>query len=952
MSRSHYPDKLEESEPPSVDNNSLGVLRSAPGAAADCGRQGLHARIFGGDRAIPGEWPWHATLSFNGKPFCGGSLISEKWLLTAAHCFESTATEDKRDPTQWRVHLGVTRMGYEPEENSAVTIRPSKIVIHDSYVNYIQGYDIALVELSIPVTFTRFISPVCLPKSTHRFNLRSTCYATGLQDVPDGVPLDSQRSLQKVSQTLIGWKTCNCIYNSHKSLDVSSPAKASMLCIVDTFGHKGPCLGDSGGPVVCNEEGVWFLAGAISFSQGCHLQDNPTILTSASFYQNWIQQSTDSSATFSDQSSTVTVDEDNDTCSDLLSNLTSGCGYSDIETFGSVSPGPWPWQVDLWKEDQRACGGALISTNWVITAAQCFVGLDPSDSPSDWSVTVASGTQAMRQLAVQKISIHGSYITPEQGSNVALVQLSMPAPLGPYTEPICLPQSSHKIPYNSSCWFSGNDGDQPGAKIQSSRGVKMDLVGPNQCNCIYSRPNSDHPSISILPGMICATRPENIGDQCLNDFGGPLACRENKTWFLIGVQSFRGGCDTLLPEVFTDLTQYESWIFRETRDAAFRPQLDTRPPELDTDRCSYNSPRACGRSVTSPAPGSIDGVTEKTWPWQVSVQLYGSHVCSGVLIAETWFLIAAHCMPRYTTISEYTVSLSRQFQDKPNPREVTRKIKRVVPYPGYKAKTGEDDLALVEMFYGITFSDYIMPICLTDEQSTFPPTKCWVSGWGRLHPTDSISSTLTLRHLEVSLLDMKNCGAQENIIQSGGRLCVAGKRDNTLTCLMDSSAPLVCQPKPGGPWLLYGITSQSSPPKKNSCPGNFTIVMSKLAWIREVVPRKDLSYLDSIKTNDSVPSSNTTSVPPPLPSTTPIPHTANTTYGNVTIKTGGPCPGNNMGDGVTCTGHTATTPHIVSSTTKDGNQRTNSTTGSGAESLWWDRSTHCILLLLSFSLCR
>ncbi|KAG8541923.1 hypothetical protein GDO81_027939 [Engystomops pustulosus] len=603
----------------------------------------------------------------------------------------------------------------------------------------------------------------------------------------------------------------------------------------------------------------------------------------------------------------------------------ASCGFLDIDTSGSVSPGPWPWQVDLWKDDRRACGGALISANWVITAAQCFIGPDSSDSPSDWSVTTASGTQAMRQFAVQKISIHGSFITPEQGNNVALVRLLTPAPLGPYTEPICLPQSSHKIPYNSSCWFSGNNDDPSDSQMKPSRGVKMDLVGPNECNCIYSHPNSQHSNVSILPGMICATRPEAMGDLCLRDFGGPLACKENRTWFLIGVQSFGGGCDTLLPEVFTDLAQYEKWISRETRDAAFRSQLDTQPTALDTDRCSFTSPRACGRSVTSPGPGA-DDVTDKTWPWQVSLQLYGSHVCSGVLIAETWFLIAAHCIPRYTTISDYTVSLSRQLQNRPNPREVTRKIKRVVVNPGYTSKNGKDDLALVEMFYGITFSDYILPICLPRDPALSPPTRCWVSGWGQLYPSDSSSSSSPrLRDLEVSLLDAKNCGAQGNSTENRGQLCAGAKQDNTFSCLMDSSAPLVCQPKPGGPWFLYGMTSQSSPPKMNSCPGNFTPVAPSLSWILEVVPIKDLRYLDSNKTerNDS----------------------DHTTQVNVTTETDGSCPGAHTQEGVTCAEHSTIQPP------QDGSQQTNTTGISRAETLWWNRSTHGLLLLLVLGLC-
>ncbi|XP_073403563.1 serine protease 53-like [Dendrobates tinctorius] len=920
------------------------VLQSGPGEAAVCGKQGLRSRIYGGTDAAPGEWPWHASLSFDGKPECAGNLISGKWILTAAHCFGNKSTDVKRDPTLWRVHLGFTKIGYTPEEGTAVTIVPSRIVVHGGYTNYVQGHDIALMELSQPVNLTRFISPVCLPESTHRFNFRSTCYAIGLKDVLEDVPLESERSLKKIAQTLIGWRTCNCIYNTHIRPDVFQPAKPGMLCIVDPYGKKGPCQGDSGGPVVCNEDGVWFLAGVISFSEGCHLKDNPTILTSASFYQDWIQQWTDSSVTFSPQFINVTDDVDNDTCKDLLSNLTSGCGFSNVDTSGSVSPGPWPWQVDLWKDDRRVCGGALISTKWVITAAKCFVGPDSSDFPLDWSVTVASRTQDMRHFAVEKISIHGSYITPEQGYNVALVRLNMPPPLGTYAGPICVPYSSHKIPHNSSCWLIGND-------VQPSRGVKMDLVGPNQCNCIYSQSNSDNPSVSILPGMICATRQEAMG-KCLIDSGGPLACKENDTWFLIGVQSFGGGCGTSFPEVFTDLTHYESWILQETRDAFFRLQPKTQPAELDTDRCSINSPRGCGLSIIS--PGSIGDATDKTWPWQVSLQLYESHVCSGVLIAETWFLIAAHCIPRYTSINEYKASLSTQLLNGPNLQRVTRKIKKVVPHPRYNTKTGENDLALVEIFYGITFSDYILPICLPHDRSLLPSSRCWVTGWGKLYPSDIISSSPSLRHLEVSLLEANNCGAQGDITESDGRLCAAAHRNNAFTCLMDSSAPLVCQPKSGGPWFLHGMFSQSSPPKKNSCPGNFTAVVPNLSWIQEVVPKKDLSYLESNKTipdagrNDSVPSANTTPVPPLQPTTTLISHTANNTHT-------GSCPGPVTKDGVSCAGHTTTTPNNISFITKDGNRHINSTgpspkTDSGVGALWWNWSAHCLLLFLSLGL--
>ncbi|KAM5153083.1 serine protease 53 [Mantella aurantiaca] len=853
-----------------------------------CGKLGLKNRIFGGSSVVPGEFPWHVTLTYKGKPLCGGSLISDRWILTASHCFDRTATEDRRDPARWRVHLGFTRMGFTPAESSGVTVAPSRIVTHQNYVKYTQGSDVALVELPTPVTFTRFISPVCLPRSAHRFALRRTCYATGLQNLPEGVPLDSGRFLQKAGQILIGWRTCNCIYNTHLRPDLSDPADPSMLCITESDGKKGPCQGDSGGGVVCEEGGVWFLAGVISFSQGCHLLDSPTILSSAASYADWIAQHSDGRAAFSAQSLSVTDDEDGDHCSDLLSNHTAGCGISQVSDPSSGGPGSWPWHVDLRRDGKRVCSGSLISASWVITAAKCFIGDDSSELPDDWSVTVASGTPLMRDIAVQKISVHGSYINPEKGSNVALVLLAQPVPLGPFTQAVCLPDSSHRMPFGSVCWHIVGDNSLPGDQVGAPRGDKLELLGPNQCNCIYSQPNANNRTESVMEGMICASQEGESSSQCLGDLGGALVCKENGTWFLTGVYSYGGGSvegrDSTLPRVFTQLTMYENWIDKETREMFLRPAINTPPPKPDTDRCSSDSPRGCGQSVASANPDRIGEATGEMWPWQVSLQQFESHFCSGVLITETWILIAAHCVPSYSSLSDYTIILGRNLQDEASPREVIRQIRKVVLHPDYNPMTGENDAALVEMNYGVTFSDYILPICLAPDQSSLPTNECWVIGWGTSHPSGKGSYPPPLRHLRVHLWDGKDCGSVGNMTKTGGtdgtgQICVAAK-NAVFSCLLDGSAPLVCQPNPTGPWFVFGVGSQTTPPKSNACPGNFTSVVPMLSWIRGVVPKKDLSLLErNASGNDgAAPSPNKAPATPKHPSIALDPQSVDTTY--------------------------------------------------------------------------
>uniref|UniRef100_A0A8C5WH70 Peptidase S1 domain-containing protein n=1 Tax=Leptobrachium leishanense TaxID=445787 RepID=A0A8C5WH70_9ANUR len=819
------------------------VIQLTGGAAAVCGQQSLPNRNSSGEGAVPGEWPWHVSLSFLGKPLCGGSLISDSWIITAGHCFDGKLT--KKDPKSWTIHLGFTRLGGKLE-TSTLAMTVSRIVVHEKYTHFLRGMDVALVELSHPVELTDFVSPVCLPEKTHRFHLHRTCFSTGLQAVPDVGSTDSVMTLHKVPLTLIGWRTCNCIYNSYKKPELANPTRPGMLCATESDEKKGPCLGDSGGPMVCNEDGVWFLAGVISFTLGCYLPNSPTVITAASFYQDWILGNVGTKASFAPQTITVTDDVDTDSCSDLLSSKHEGCTFPHIQAPASNGTGLWPWQVDVVKSGLRMCGGALISDSWVITAAHCFTGALSSDSPADWTVIVAPGSPSMQEISVQKISVHGAFISPDQGKDAALLQLVRPAPPDSDVHPACVLPASRQIPYGSSCWYTGRDGPSsktPGVKVDPLRAAEMELISPNQCNCIYSHPSSANHSASILPGMMCASYRQKEGNQCLSDSGGPLVCQENGTWFLVGLRSFGGEClegtdgKVPLPGVFTQLNTLEEWIFSVTNDVSFNEESVTPDSELDNMRCPDNYTRGCGFSVSSPGANANAEAMEGTWPWQVSVQRFESHTCSGALIAQTWVLTTARCITSYSRVlpDEYTVILGRQRQNGPNLHNVTRRVRRVITHPAYRRTTGENDLALVEVYYGVTFSDYIWPVCLPLEGSEPPSTGCWVTGWTNHNPFEVLHPSGAMKELEVSLLDKTQCGDVKSEVQpdQGTQLCATKIKDKGFTCLEESGSPLVCRHQPGAPWVLFGISSSVADSKYSACPVKYTPVSTSLPWIKE-----------------------------------------------------------------------------------------------------------------------
>ncbi|XP_033608971.1 transmembrane protease serine 2-like [Cryptotermes secundus] len=116
-----------------------------------------HSRIVGGGNAAPGSWPWQAALYKEGEFQCGATLIADRWLVSAGHCFYH-ALDD-----YWVARLGALRRGSSfpsPYEQ----LRPvSHIILHPGYVDAGFLNDISLLRLRDPVQFSDFVRPVCLP---------------------------------------------------------------------------------------------------------------------------------------------------------------------------------------------------------------------------------------------------------------------------------------------------------------------------------------------------------------------------------------------------------------------------------------------------------------------------------------------------------------------------------------------------------------------------------------------------------------------------------------------------------------------------------------------------------------------------------------------------------------------------------------------------------------------
>uniref|UniRef100_A0A4X2M693 trypsin n=1 Tax=Vombatus ursinus TaxID=29139 RepID=A0A4X2M693_VOMUR len=208
-------------------------------------------KIVGGETCLESSVPFQASLNA-GYHFCGGSLINEQWVVSAAHCYQS------------RIQVRLGEHNIEATDGNEQFIQSEKVIRHPRFSSWTLDNDILLIKLKTPAILNDYVNTISLPSACAPAGTECLISGWGNTVSPGANYPDL---LQCLVAPILSEADCKASYPGEIT--------DNMVCVGFLEGGKDSCQGDSGGPVACNGE----LQGIVSWGYGCAQKNRPGVYT-------------------------------------------------------------------------------------------------------------------------------------------------------------------------------------------------------------------------------------------------------------------------------------------------------------------------------------------------------------------------------------------------------------------------------------------------------------------------------------------------------------------------------------------------------------------------------------------------------------------------------------------------------------------------------------------------
>ncbi|XP_062558436.1 trypsin 3A1-like [Armigeres subalbatus] len=227
------------------------------------------SRIVGGFPVSIEDVPYQVSLrNWAGSHMCGGSIISSRWILTAAHCASASSSP------MYTIMAGSTN------RKEGTVFKLERIIPHPLYNGNTIDYDFSLIELKQDIEFDDTRSAIALPMQDEPLKEGALCRVSGWGDTKNWS--ESTTLLRATDVPSVDQDRCSTAYGGFGGIT------PRMLCAGYWEGGKDACQGDSGGPLASGGK----LVGVVSWGYGCAMEGYPGVYSRVAAVRDWIQQET------------------------------------------------------------------------------------------------------------------------------------------------------------------------------------------------------------------------------------------------------------------------------------------------------------------------------------------------------------------------------------------------------------------------------------------------------------------------------------------------------------------------------------------------------------------------------------------------------------------------------------------------------------------------------------